>query len=70
MIKKPRVNRITATCVKGKYKGKDIEISIGDTHMDTYVYINGKRINEVVTGIWIKILPGHVTKLTMEFLKV
>ncbi len=65
--KKYSPNRITARCVAGIYKDKDMEIEIGNTIEDTKVKVNGKPIQ--AQNIWIKIRSGHRTTVTIDKFK-
>lgn len=42
--------------------------TIGATSKDSEILIDGKKISQIVTGIWIKMLPGENTKVTLELL--
>jgi len=68
ILKRRKVNRITAKCVKGIYKDKEVEIQIGNTHKDTIVKINGKQI-PLIQSIHIKMKFNCQTVITIEKLK-
>lgn len=60
------VNRVSARQCNGIYKNKLLGIEIGNSWAETNVYIDGKKCKKQITGIWIKMLPGQKTKLTLE----
>ncbi len=67
-----KINRITATGVKGIYKDKTIEVHIGDSWGNTNVFIDGKQIKAedgLIQSIHISIRCGKPTVMTIEKLK-
>ncbi len=66
-----KINRITATGVKGIYKDKEIEVHIGSTSNDTFVFVNGKELppSAMIQSIHISIVTGKPTRMTIEKFK-
>ncbi len=62
------INRVIAKGVSGIYKDKDIEIGIGTDSADTYLKVNGKKV-ELVQCIHISMRLGKMTTVIIEKLK-
>ena len=67
-LKGQKTNVVKCRAVNGHYKGKTFEIQIGETSSETNILIDGKKPKQLITGIWIKMLPGEPTKITVEML--
>jgi len=66
---KLKKNTVLARPVKGIYKDKLIEIQIGETGCKSKILINGKDVSERCLGVYIKIKPGELTRVFLEFMK-
>lgn len=64
---KPRINRVIATGLTGKFQGDQIEIDIGKTGNDTIIKVNGKKLDNVI-GAFIRMRAGEINKLTLELI--
>jgi len=62
-------NLVNATGVSGIYKDKSIELRIGPDAASSELFVDGKKLKNLCIGAWIKIRPGHPTKLFLEFTK-
>ncbi len=62
-------NTVLARPITGIYKDKWIEIQIGNTGETSKVLVDGKDVSDKCLGAYIKIKPGELTRVFLEFIK-
>ena len=60
-------NTVLARPITGIYKDKLIEVQIGKSGCESKVFVDGKNVSEKCLGIYIKIKPGELTRIFLEF---